>query len=377
MAQDCATHSLESTILVMKNELDDNNIEAGRQMIQDIPGDLLRSKRTPEFTEEKTAKILEMQQHENLQDIKLRIKGEIRDPKPQAGAALPEHLKIYYRNLDAFAINSKDILFRRWFQKDGEVKCIPVIDNAAVKQLVITLHRPGVQNKYPRNPHPGNNRTFEILAKQFYAFHLRYEVKKVVKLCASCRLNNHVNQTRLDNPGMILSTETFDTFQVDVIGPLHQCREFPYIFTCVNTNSKYSFAIPIKSTQDQEVCKCLELIRFANNGFPRRIQADSALFTEHALSTKILRTEGVEIAHGLPYISRGQSVIERYNSTLMRSLIKMQTTSSQPLQNLVTPTTMHFYLTPNPTLGNKTPCDMHFRQPRSTFVQLFTEIPEE
>jgi hypothetical protein len=35
-----------------------------------------------------------MQQHENLQDIKLRIKGEIRDPEPQVGAALPEHLKI-------------------------------------------------------------------------------------------------------------------------------------------------------------------------------------------------------------------------------------------------------------------------------------------
>jgi hypothetical protein len=111
MAQDCATHSLESTILVMRNELDDNDIEAGRQMIQDIPGNLLRSKRTPEFTEEKTARILEMQQHENLQDIKLRIKGEIRDPEPQAGAVLPEHFKIYYRNCDAFAINSKDILF--------------------------------------------------------------------------------------------------------------------------------------------------------------------------------------------------------------------------------------------------------------------------
>jgi hypothetical protein len=92
---------------------------------------------------------------------------------------------------------------------------------------------------------------------------------------------------------------------------------------------------------------------------------------------KILQTEGVEIAHGLPYISRGQSTIERYNSTLMRSLIKIQTTSSQPLQNLVTPTAMHFNLTPNPTLGNKTPCNMHFRQPRSTFVQLFTEIVEE
>jgi hypothetical protein len=81
--------------------------------------------------------------------------------------------------------------------------------------------------------------------------------------------------------------------------------------------------------------------------------------------------------HGLPSISRGQSAIERYNNTLMRSLIKMQTTSSQPLQNLVTPTAMHFNLMPNPTLGNKTPCNMHFCQPRSTFVQLFTEIPEE
>jgi hypothetical protein len=55
----------------------------------------------------------------------------------------------------------------------------------------------------------------------------------------------------------------------------------------------------------------------------------------------------------------------------------MQTTSRQPLQNLVTLTAMHFNLTPNLTLRNKTPCDMHFRQPRSTFVLLFTAIPEE
>jgi hypothetical protein len=186
-----------------------------------------------------------------------------------------------------------------------------------------------------------------------------------------------MNQTRCDNPGMILSTETFNTFQVDIIGPLHQCREFPCIFTCVEPNSKYSFAIPIKSTQDQEICRCLELIRFANNGFPRIILADSALFTEHALSTKVLKAEGVKIPHGLPYITRGQSAIERYNNTLMRSLIKMQTTSSQPLQNIVTPTAMHFNLTPNPILGNRTPCGMQFRQPQSTFVQLFTEIPQE
>jgi hypothetical protein len=172
MTQDCATHSLKSTILVMRNELDDDDIEAGRQMIQEIPGDLLRLKQAPEFTEEKAARILEMQQHGNLKDIISRIKAEIRDPKPQIGAALPEHLKIYYRNCDAFAINSKDILCRRWFQTNGEVKCILVINSAAVKKLVITLHGPGVQNEYPRNPHPGNNRTFEILAKQFYAFHL-------------------------------------------------------------------------------------------------------------------------------------------------------------------------------------------------------------
>jgi hypothetical protein len=55
----------------------------------------------------------------------------------------------------------------------------------------------------------------------------------------------------------------------------------------------------------------------------------------------------------------------------------MQTTTSQLLQNLVTPTAMHFNLTPNLTFGNRTPCNMHFRQPRSTFVQLFTEIPRE
>jgi hypothetical protein len=175
------------------------------------------------------------------------------------------------------------------------MRCILVINNAAVKQLVITLHEPGVQNEFPRNPHPGNNRTFEILAKQFYAFHLQYKVKQVVKLCASCRLNNHVTQTKRDNPLIILSTETFDTFQVDIIGPLHQCQQFPYIFTCVDTNHKYSFAIPIKSMQDQEVCRCLELIRFANNGFPHQIQADSTLFNEYALLTKFLRTEELKL----------------------------------------------------------------------------------
>jgi hypothetical protein len=47
MVQDCATHSLESTILVMRTELDDDGIEAGRQMIQEIPGDLLCSKQAP------------------------------------------------------------------------------------------------------------------------------------------------------------------------------------------------------------------------------------------------------------------------------------------------------------------------------------------
>jgi hypothetical protein len=58
----------------MRNELDDDDIAAGREMIQEIPGDLLWSKQTPEFTQERAARILEMQQHADLKDIS-RIKA--------------------------------------------------------------------------------------------------------------------------------------------------------------------------------------------------------------------------------------------------------------------------------------------------------------
>jgi hypothetical protein len=89
MTQDCATHSLEATILGMRNELDDIDIDAGRQLIQDIPCDLLRSQQPPEFNKEKTARILEMQQHQDLQDIKSRVKGEIDNPETHTGTVLP------------------------------------------------------------------------------------------------------------------------------------------------------------------------------------------------------------------------------------------------------------------------------------------------
>jgi hypothetical protein len=160
ISQECATHSLNTTNLVMMNKLDDRDIDKGRQLMQDIPGDLLRSQQPPEFNEEKTANILEMQTHQHLEDIKSKVKGVIEDPEPHTGTALAEHLKNYYRNRDAFTINSKNVLFRRWFQKDGDMKCIPVIDNTAIKKLVVTLHGPGQWNEYPRNPHPGTNRTF-------------------------------------------------------------------------------------------------------------------------------------------------------------------------------------------------------------------------
>jgi hypothetical protein len=143
MAQECATHSLDTTTLVMMNQMDDHDIDEGRQLIQDIPGDLPRSEQPLEFNEEKTARILEIQKHQDLQVIKTRVKGEIDDPEPHTGTVLAEHLKIYYRNKDAFTVSSKNVLFRRWFQKDRDVRCIPLIDNDAIKKLVVMLHGPG------------------------------------------------------------------------------------------------------------------------------------------------------------------------------------------------------------------------------------------
>merc|ERR1712061_126132 len=107
-----------------------------------------------------------------------------------------------------------------------------------------------------------------------------------------------------------------DTMTADFVGPLGGHPR--YVFVAVDQASRYLITCVTKDTSDASILQALTHMRAVLCGFPRRIQVDNAMLTSKSDSLKFLKEHGVEVRHGLPYVSRCQAHAERAINTLTR-----------------------------------------------------------
>lgn len=175
--------------------------------------------------------------------------------------------------------------------------------------------------------HLGIAKTTERIQSQFWFPKMRRFIKKYVGSCLQCAYSkdNAVKQkaghlfpiTKVDIP--------FHTIHIDHLGPFVKSKKGNiYILTIVDAFTKYVFVKPVKTTKTKDTLKVLENT-FYDFGLPSRIISDRGTsFTSTAF-------KGFCDSHGIKHIlnavacPRANGQAERFNQTILDSLIKYST----------------------------------------------------
>jgi hypothetical protein len=192
----------------MRNELNDDDLQKGKAMVDKI---IVMDLEEPEilmYTPQQEKEFLRLENDEDLKKIKRYINGTLSRPEAHVGMILGENMKTYFRNEDCWKLSKSGVLFRKWIWKTGVIKFFSVVERAGWKELFLKLH-PKASEKPLKGPidigvasHPSSNATFQILNKQVYAFHLRRSLAQHKKTCAICTLKNFTTSVQSRDEGM-------------------------------------------------------------------------------------------------------------------------------------------------------------------------------
>ena len=364
--------------------LTDEEVRAGvDELLEEPPldADAAETVELDEFKGNRLKSIRDLQNDDNIQKIKEIIINN--DPAPDKTAALilsPE-LKHYYKNKSLFKLNKENILLRLWIDANGQMDQLIVVGEKQFHDIVDKTHKCLASS----HQHAGQRRTFESLRRRYFSFHMRKTIASIINKCPTCQLNKHHKSCATDK-GNKIAIEPNAEAEIDLCGPLSSWAKTAagnprYIYLYIDSHTRFLITHVLSSTADEQIYQAILHTRNTLCGLPARLQMDNAICKPNSKTQQFLRDHGVEISHGLPYVSRCQSRVERAINSLVRQICVLQTQHPRtPFTRLVADATFILNSTPSTSLGNKErlycPRDLHFAKCPTDFLHHRGEVRE-
>ena len=116
----------------------------------------------------------------------------------------------------------------------------------------------------------------------------------------------------------------FQKVAIDPIGPLSPLskRRNRWILTVVDCATRYPEAIALSSTTTEDVPEALLSI-FSRVGFPKEVLSDNGPQFVSGVMREVARLMSIEQVHSSPYHPMANWLVERFNGTLKKMLVRM------------------------------------------------------
>ena len=116
----------------------------------------------------------------------------------------------------------------------------------------------------------------------------------------------------------------FQKVAIDLIGPLSPLskRRNRWILTVVDCATRYPEAIALSSTTTEDVAEALLSI-FSRVGFPKEVLSDNGPQFVSGVMREVARLMSIEQVHSSPYHPMANGLVERFNGTLKKMLVRM------------------------------------------------------
>lgn len=172
--------------------------------------------------------------------------------------------------------------------------------------------------------HLGVKKTVHRILQHFYWPTVRKDTAAYERSCHVCQRAGKPNQKIPPAPLQPIPVmgEPFTKVVIDCVGPLPRTkRGNMYLFTIMDSTTRYPEAIPLRNITSKTIVK--ELVRFFTTvGIPKVIQSDQGTNFTSKLFSKAMKELGVEQYLATAYHPASQGCLERFHQTLKSMLTK-------------------------------------------------------
>lgn len=170
--------------------------------------------------------------------------------------------------------------------------------------------------------HKGITKTYRRIREKYYWPSLKTDVKNFVNTCEDCqrtkltRLKTRQPMTLTDTPG-----QAFDKVSLDIVGPLHTTPSgFSYILTMQDLLTKFSIAVPLRTTSAIETADAFIKSLICRFGAPRALLTDQGSNFTSSLVKAIARKFKITKFQTTAFRPQSNGSIERSHQVLTEYL---------------------------------------------------------
>ena len=170
--------------------------------------------------------------------------------------------------------------------------------------------------------------------------------------CESCQLRRKKTcwDRILINP-VVRLPRAFGIMNFDIVGPfVNESSGYAYVLTCIDQCSRWPEAVPLKNVTAKSIVETLLWI-FKRTGIPRIVMADNASYNTSELTREFLRRIGVSPRFSTPYLSEGNSLIERYQAVIKAMIHQAVHSGKKDWNRLISDGLGAYREIPNATTG--------------------------
>lgn len=173
----------------------------------------------------------------------------------------------------------------------------------------------------PHGGHIGIRKTVTKLKQRYVWKHMRQMVKRFINACELCAKNK---QTRHIKEKMIVTntpSTSFETIQIDTVGPLRISNGYRYILTMQCELTKYVVAHPIESKDAKTIAKTLVQEFILRYGHFKVLKSDNGTEFKNELMQNICEMLKIKPIHSAPYHHQSLGSLERNHRVLNEFLL--------------------------------------------------------
>lgn len=187
----------------------------------------------------------------------------------------------------------------------------------SVRESVVKLAHDGLAG------HMGIQKTYKKVLQNFYWPGMKKDIALFIKSCHVCQVGGKPNQIipRAPLQPIRVISDPFERIVIDCVGPLPKTKKGNrYLFTIMDTATRYPEVYPLKNISANSIVKCL-LHLFTSFGIPKEIQCDKGSNFTSDLLQEVLKGLGISQQMSTAYHPQSQGCLERFHQTL-KSMLK-------------------------------------------------------
>ena len=181
-------------------------------------------------------------------------------------------------------------------------------DESSDIDIVRTYHNAG---------HFGEDRTRSAIRAAGHRIpFIRKLIRSVVNECEICANKSYGGQNIPTGALPKDNVKPREFVAIDIVGPLPNVRNYRFLLTMLDHNSRYLEAVPLQRIDATTVSKAFLNNWVYRHGPPRVLHSDRGTQFESQVMSQALQSVGIRKSRTTPYHPQGNSCIERSHRTL-------------------------------------------------------------